>query len=152
MKGAMILLLAVIAAGVSYLAFKELQKQNAIDEYQVRVIQSRVADGLRLSGGPKAAVTEYYNDFDKFPTSFNEAGVSINTATLPDHVEAIKLGSDGEIVISYEPSLLGLPYEVSEASFVLKPDPRGNDPMYWACVASMPFGTYKDFVPAACRP
>ncbi len=152
MKGAIILLLAVIAAGVSYLAFKELQKQNTIDEYEVRVIQSRVADGLRLSVGPKAAVTEYYNDFDKFPVSFSEAGVSINTATLPNHIKGIDLGSNGEIIVSFKPALIGLPIEVSEASFAFKPDQTGSGPLYWACVASMPFGTYKDFVPAACRP
>ncbi len=152
MKGAIILLLAIIASGVSYLAFKELQQQNAIDEYQVKMMQSRVADGLRLSGGPKAAVTEYYNDFSKFPMSFNEAGVSINAVTLPGHVKSINLGSNGVIVISYEPRLLGLPFDVSEAAFMLKPDPTSSGTLSWICVASKPFGTYKDLVPAACRP
>ena len=152
MKGAIIVLLAIIACAVSYLAYKQLQQQNAVDEYQVRVMQSKVADGLRLSGGVKAAVGEYFDDFNKFPASLNEAGVSIKSTTLPSHLKSVSLAPNGAIVISYRPSLLGLPYEVSEATLTLIPEPTGSGSLVWTCVASMPFGTYKDLVIAACRP
>jgi hypothetical protein len=151
MKSAIIFLLAIVAIAVFYLPFKASQQQDSVDELQVNVIQSKVASGLGLSGGPKAAVAAYYNANDEFPRSFSDAGVSINTSTLPDYIKGINLGSRGEIVISYEPGLLGLPVEVREAKLIFKPDPTGSGTLSWNCRASMPFGKYSIIIPAVCR-
>jgi type IV pilus assembly protein PilA len=151
MKGAIILLLVIIAAGVCYLAFTEMRQQSAIDEYQIKISQSRVADGLRVAGGARAAIQEYYSDFGKFPESFNEAGVSIGTTSLPMGVTGIVYGGNGVIAIMYSPSQLGLPKKISSADILLQPDPTESGSLNWTCTASVPFANYKNIVPAACR-
>ena len=152
MKGLVVALLVFIAAGVGYLAYTEMQKQNAVDEMAIRMIQSRVADGLRASAGPKAAVTEFYLDKGQFPDTWYEAGVSIAAIGLPSHVRSLELQGDGVIVIDYSPYALKLPSTTSVAQFNLIPSPNESGDLEWNCVPSPEFGQQKDILPAACWP
>ncbi len=153
MKGLVVILLIFIAGGVTYLTYSELQKQSAVDEIANRIIQSRVSDGLVAAGGPKAGISEYYNDYGKFPLSWNEARIPIDMVSLPGHIKGIELGDNGEIIIRYYPPALGLPAEVSEATLRLIPEPSSEATyLNWTCVPSGLFGKQRDILPATCWP
>ena len=49
----------------------------AIPAYQDYTIRAQVSEGLNLSGGAKAAVTEYYQDQGTFPITNTIAGLDI---------------------------------------------------------------------------
>jgi len=152
LKGLVVALLVFIASGVGYLAYTEMQKQNAVDDMAVRIIQSRVADGLRAAAGPKAAVTEYYYDEGQFPNTWYEAGVSIASMGLPSHIKSLELEANGVIVINYDSYSLNLPASVSVAEFKLIPTPNESGDIEWSCAANPLFAQQKDIVPAACWP
>ena len=48
----------------------------AIPAYQDYTIRAQVSEGLNLSGGAKAAVTEYFQDRGALPTNNAEAGLA----------------------------------------------------------------------------
>ena len=48
----------------------------AIPAYQDYTIRAQVSEGLNLSGGAKAAVTEYFQDRGTMPTNNTDAGLS----------------------------------------------------------------------------
>jgi type IV pilus assembly protein PilA len=65
----------------------------AIPAYQDYTIRAQVSEGLNLSGGAKAAVTEYYQDRGDMPTSNAEAGLDDSIAGK--YVASVIVNGDG---------------------------------------------------------
>ena len=61
----------------------------AIPAYQRYVIRSQVAEGLNLSGGAKAAVSEFYMENGSWPTNNSEAGLPGGTEIRGDYTKQV---------------------------------------------------------------
>jgi type IV pilus assembly protein PilA len=73
----------------------------AIPAYQDYTIRAQVSEGLNLSGGAKAAVTEYYQDQGTFPTSNAEAGLEAAANITGKYVATVTVVDPGLIQVAY---------------------------------------------------
>ncbi len=74
----------------------------AVPMYLDYTVRSQIAEGLNVSGGVKAVVTEYYQDRGVFPTDNVEAGLSDPLEIEGKYVESVAVGNqDGIITITY---------------------------------------------------
>ncbi len=68
----------------------------AIPAYQDYTIRAQVSEGLNLSGGAKAAVSEFAMDRGRFPSDNSTAGITTNPANINGkYVTAVGVGADG---------------------------------------------------------
>jgi type IV pilus assembly protein PilA len=75
----------------------------AIPAYQDYTIRAQVSEGLNLSAGAKAAVSEYYMDRGAFPTNNQAAGLSANTTIAGNYVDQVTV-VNGVITVRYSDS------------------------------------------------
>jgi len=87
----------------------------AIPAYQDYTIRAQVSEGLTLSAGAKAAVSEYFMDRGGWPTDNTEAGLSdkhdiigryTEHVSVEDNVIEIKFGYDAHTAIFDEKIIL----------------------------------------------
>ena len=64
-------------------------------------IASQVSEGLNLSGGAKAAVTEYFRDKGRFPTTNSEAGL-VNAHQINGRYVSSVAVTTGVITVTYD--------------------------------------------------
>ena len=116
----------------------------AIPAYQDYTIRAQVSEGLNLSGGAKAAVTEFYQDRGAWPTDNAEAGLEaaaniqgkyVLTVAAAANVITITYGNDAHVIIS------------GATAQLLATDNLGS--VSWAC--SSAGGIADKHLPAACR-
>src|SRR5210317_2144897 len=72
----------------------------AIPAYQDYTIRAQVSEGLNLSGGAKAAVTEFYQDRGIMPTDNTEAGIAAFGEIQGNYVSQVQV-EDGIITVTY---------------------------------------------------
>ena len=72
----------------------------AIPAYQDYTIRAQVSEGLSLSGGAKAAISEFTMDTGRFPSDNTTAGVSASTDITGKYVSDV-LVTDGVIQVTY---------------------------------------------------
>ncbi len=81
----------------------------AIPAYQDYTIRAQVSEGLNLSGGAKAAVTEFYQDRGVWPTDNTEAGLEqqaniqgkyVATVAAAANVITVTYGNDAHAIIN----------------------------------------------------
>jgi type IV pilus assembly protein PilA len=81
----------------------------AIPAYQDYTIRAQVSEGLNLSGGAKAAVTEYYQDRGSMPDTNLVAGLAaageikgkyVTTVTVVNGLITVVYGGDAHTIIS----------------------------------------------------
>ncbi len=120
----------------------------AIPAYQDYTIRAQVSEGLNLSGGAKAAVTEYYQDRGVWPadnlTAGLEAAANIQgkyvasvgvTAGLTNGIITVTYGNDAHTIIT------------TQTVTMTSTDNLGS--VSWECASG---GTIADkHLPAACR-
>ena len=152
MKGLVVALLVFIAAGVGYLSYDQLQKYEAADEMATRIFQSRIAEGIRATLAPRDAVEQYFEEHEQFPATLAAAGYSSFSSRLPDHIREVVAGPDGQVIVGFRTRALGLPAEIKEASLTMVPEVTSGGRLSWSCVASAPFSSHDDILPAACLP
>ena len=90
-------LVVFIVGGIFFLG---ILAAIAIPAYQDYTIRAQVAEGLSLSGGAKAAVTEYYADYQTFPADNPEAGLPGAGEISGTYVESVAIDY-GTIVVTY---------------------------------------------------
>ena len=80
----------------------------AVPMYLDYTVRAQVAEGLNLSSGVKAAVTEYYQDRGAFPTNNTQAGVEtaaniqgnyVDSISVVDEVITVQFGNDVNVRI-----------------------------------------------------
>ncbi len=117
----------------------------AVPMYLDYTVRSQISEGLNLSGGAKAAVTEFYQDRGVFPSNNAEAGVEaaaniqgkyVGSVTVVDEVITVLYGNDANAQILGE--TITLTANTSTAGSVR-----------WVCASG---GVIQDkHLPAACR-
>lgn len=117
----------------------------AIPAYQDYTIRAQVSEGLNLSGGAKAAVTEFYQDRGVWPTDNTEAGLEtaanimgkyVGNVAAAANVITVTYGNDAHAIINGQNITLTATDNLGSVS--------------WACLSG---GVIADkHVPAACRP
>ena len=118
----------------------------AIPAYQDYTIRAQVSEGLNLSGGAKAAVTEFYQDQGAFPADNATAGVEAAGNIIGKYVTGVAVGAGGVITVTYgadaNANILG-------ATLTMTPlDNAGS--VSWTCANGA--GLQNKWLPAACRP
>ena len=117
----------------------------AIPAYQDYTIRAQVSEGLNLSGGAKAAVTEYYQDQGVFPTTNVIAGIEAPGAIIGKYVTLVTVGAAGTIAITY-----GGDANANITGAVLTMTPTNNlGSVSWACTGDLTL--VAKWLPAACR-
>ena len=109
----------------------------------VSEVSAQVREGLNLSAGAKAAVTEFRMSEGRFPLSNNEAGISDADLIVGRFVSSVAV-RDGDITVTYgkasSPAIKG-------KTLVLTPSAdRGS--VGWNCGSS---DIAEQYLPAACR-
>jgi len=115
----------------------------AIPAYQDYTIRAQVSEGLNLSGGAKAAVTEYTMDTGAFPGNNNDAGLSTDTDINGKYTTKVTVGSKGVITVTYGGSAHAL---ISGKTLTMTPNTNAGS-VEWACSSALA----DKHLPAACR-
>jgi len=118
----------------------------AIPAYQDYTIRAQVSEGLNLSGGAKAAVTEYFQDRGALPGNNTVAGIAqpaqiqgkyVGTVTVAAGIIQVVYGNDAHAVIN-------------GAQLLLTPNTAQAGSVQWLCTTGAPVIENKH-LPAACR-
>ncbi len=119
----------------------------AIPAYQDYTIRAQVSEGLNLSGGAKAAVTEYFQDRGEFPSDNDQAGLESSSEIQGKYVDDVAV-SDGIIAVQYGNDAHQV---ISGQTIELAPDTTGGaGSVRWECTS--PNNDIENkHLPAACR-
>ncbi|MCH7636257.1 MAG: pilin [Proteobacteria bacterium] len=118
----------------------------AIPAYQDYTIRAQVSEGLNLSGGAKAAVTEYFQDRGTMPTDNALAGLAAAAEIQGKYVTQVNVAS-GTISVTYGNSAHAI---ITGAQLDLAPDTSSAGSVQWTCTTGTPVIENKH-LPAACR-
>jgi len=119
----------------------------AIPAYQDYTIRAQVSEGLNLSGGAKAAVTEYYQDRGTLPVDNSTAGLEAAGQIQGKYVSLVTV-SAGIISVTYGNSAHTV---ISGQTIELTPSTAaGVGSVQWIC-DSPSNAVANKHLPAACR-
>ena len=119
----------------------------AIPAYQDYTIRAQVSEGLNLSGGAKAAVTEYYQDRGTMPGDNTEAGLAAAGEIQGKYVNAVTVAS-GVISVTYGNSAHTV---IATNHLELTPDTGFAGSVAWVCASATGPEIENKHLPAACR-
>ncbi len=125
----------------------------AIPAYQDYTVRAQVSEGLNLTGGAKAAVTEYFQDRGVWPTDNTEAGIDATPTNISGkYVESVTVTGGGALGgVSVITVLYGNDAHAALLAgndLTMTPTANGGS-ISWECrSASLP----DRHLPAACRP
>jgi type IV pilus assembly protein PilA len=123
----------------------------AIPAYQDYTIRAQVSEGLNLSGGAKAAVTEYFQDRGVMPGDNTVAGVaSPATQIAGKYVTSVQVGANGVIQVTYGGIALEAHQVITGATLEMTPSTAQAGRVTWDC-ASAGASIENKHLPAACR-
>ena len=119
----------------------------AIPAYQDYTIRAQVSEGLNLSGGAKAAVTEFFQDRGSMPTTNTQAGLAASGDIEGKYVTSVAVGASGVIEVTYGKDAHQI---ISGANLQLTPDTAVPGSVQWICTDGTTAIDNKH-LPAACR-
>ena len=118
----------------------------AIPAYQDYTIRAQVSEGLNLSGGAKAAVTEYFQDRGSLPADNTEAGLAASDEIQGMYVDEVNVAA-GVINVQYGNDAHQV---ISGNAIQLTPDTSNPGSVAWVCATGA--GPIENkHLPAACR-
>ena len=118
----------------------------AIPAYQDYTIRAQVSEGLNLSGGAKAAVTEYFQDRGTLPADNDEAGLAAAGDIQGKYVASVTV-TNGVIDIEYGKDAHAT---IDGMAIQLSPDTSAAGSVQWLCASAGPEVENKH-LPASCR-
>ncbi|MDH3614164.1 MAG: pilin [Gammaproteobacteria bacterium] len=118
----------------------------AIPAYQDYTIRAQVSEGLNLSGGAKAAVTEYFQDRGTMPTNNSLAGLEAAGAIQGKYVTLVTV-LNGVITVTYGNSAHAT---IAGQTIRLTPNTAQPGSVQWDCDSAAASIANKH-LPAACR-
>ena len=118
----------------------------AIPAYQDYTIRAQVSEGLNLSGGAKAAVTEYFQDRGSMPDDNDIAGLADPDEIVGKYVATVEV-TDGLIVVEYGGDAHNI---IDGMTIELSPITVNAGAVAWAC-SSAGNEIENKHLPAACR-
>jgi type IV pilus assembly protein PilA len=119
----------------------------AIPAYQDYTIRAQVSEGLNLSGGAKAAVTEYFQDRGTMPTDNSLAGLADATEIQGKYVDQVEV-TNGTIEVQYGNAAHAV---ITGQHLELIPDTTNPGAVAWDCQSSSGPEIENKHLPAACR-
>jgi type IV pilus assembly protein PilA len=90
--------------------------------------RAQVAEGLNITGGAKATVTEYYLDHGQFPSDNVSAGLPPATDIQGKYVSSVQIDA-GEIVVTFGNDAHS---DIHSNTLVLRPK-RSDQLVIWVC-------------------
>ena len=120
----------------------------AIPAYQDYTIRAQVSEGLNLSGGAKAAVTEYFQDRGAMPTTNTMAGLADGDEIVGKYVESVAVGALGVVTVTFDDDTLDAHAILDGNSLVLTPITENAGAVAWECTSAT---IENKHLPAACR-
>jgi type IV pilus assembly protein PilA len=120
----------------------------AIPAYQDYTIRAQVSEGLNLSGGAKAAVTEYFQDRGVMPSDNAQAGLEAAGNIQGKYVATVTVGNaDGVITVAYGNDAHAI---ITGQTITLTANTAAAGSVQWVC--DSPAAAIADkHLPAACR-
>ena len=116
----------------------------AIPAYQDYTIRAQVSEGLNLSGGAKAAVTEYFQDQGVFPADNTTAGLEQAINISGQYVTSVQVAG-AQITVLYG----GRANNNIQAATLLMVANDNTGSIGWTCSAGVTLQA--KWLPAACR-
>ena len=117
----------------------------AIPAYQDYTIRAQVSEGLNLSGGAKAAVTEFFQDRGTMPLDNATAGLADNTEIQGKYVDQVTVAA-GVITVRYGNEAH---QTITGQTITLTPSTATVGSVQWDCASG---GVIEPkHLPAACR-
>ena len=116
----------------------------AIPAYQDYTIRAQVSEGLNLSGGAKAAVTEFFQDRGILPADNATAGLEAGANIQGKYVEAVNV-VNGVITVEFGNDAHTT---IAPNSIRLTPDTTAAGSVQWDCDSA---AIQNKHLPAACR-
>ena len=124
----------------------------AIPAYQDYTIRAQVSEGLNLSAGAKAAVTEYFQDQGVAPATNAIAGLEDATNITGKYVSQVAVAA-GVITVTYSnvaPQTANA--NINTATLTMTPDAATTPgSVNWTCAGGNILGANAKWLPAACR-
>ncbi len=121
----------------------------AIPAYQDYTIRAQVSEGLNLSGGAKAAVTEYFQDRGLMPTGNAQAGLELAVNIQGKYVSLVTVGNkNGMITVTYGNSAHQV---ISGMAITLQANTAKAGSVQWICDSPAATLIADKHLPAACR-
>ncbi len=118
----------------------------AIPAYSDYTIRAQVSEGLNLSGGAKAAVSEFSMDTGRFPSDNTTAGIATTATDINGKYVVSVTVADGVITVQYgndaHATLTGSQLDLSPST--------NAGSVEWACMSGTTVIAAKH-LPAACR-
>ncbi len=122
----------------------------AIPAYQDYTIRAQVSEGLNLTGGAKAAATEYYQDQGVFPANNTQAGLALLTAINGKYVSQVGVAGN-TITVTYSATApRSANSNIDTATLTLTGTDSGGS-IVWDCAGGTILSTNPKWLPAACR-
>lgn len=124
----------------------------AIPAYQDYTIRAQVSEGLNLSAGAKAAVSEYYMDRGNFPLNNTSAGVSLANTITGNYVSLVTIAT-GVIEVTFSSTApRRANVLINGATLRLSPATTAGS-VTWTCSTGTG-GTplQSKWLPSSCRP
>ena len=123
----------------------------AIPAYQDYTIRAQVSEGLNLSGGAKAAVTEYFQDRGVMPSDNTMAGLATPATQIAGkYVSSVQVGANGVITVTYGGIAAEAHSVITAKTLEMTPSTAQAGSVTWDC-ASAGAAIANKHLPAACR-
>ena len=114
----------------------------AIPAYQDYVVRAKVGEGMNLSAGAKAAVSETFISSGTFPANNTAAGIAASTSIKGQDVQTVNVTTAGVISVAFSSS----DSNISTNTITLTPTNEGGS-ISWVCTSSLA----NRYLPNNCR-
>ncbi len=135
---------ALIVVPIVLIALVGILAAIAIPAYQDYTIRAQISEGLSLSGGPKAAVAEYFLDTGELPVNNEIAGLPPANSITGSYVSSLAIDA-GTVVITYGNQAHVM---INGETLLMTPEAESGNGVIWTC--SSP-SIQPRHLPAACR-
>ena len=122
----------------------------AIPAYQDYTIRAQVSEGLSLADGAKTAMAEYYNNYGRFPSTNQSAGLSPAASISGNYVSGVNVATTkGQITVTYSGPKVNS--AINNDTLVLSASTAGGGSVAWTCKAGSSNGVPGKYLPSSCR-
>ena len=117
----------------------------AIPIYQEHIVRTQVTEGLSLTQGAKASVTEHFANRAMFPSDNYDAGLAPPGSITGSYVSAVTIGSgDGEIAVTFGGKANSM---IAGQQLLLQASDAGGS-LTWSCSSQ---NIQPRYLPTSCR-
>ena len=121
----------------------------AIPAYSDYTIRAQVSEGLNLSGGAKAAISEFSMDTGRWPSDNTTAGIATTPTDISGKYVSSVTVNAGVIEVLYGGADAHATLSAGPAQLLLSPTQNAGS-VEWACSTGAPAIAAKH-LPSACR-